>query len=139
MTSAVVISKGGVSVDLSNYGVTVSYRMQNPLIAIPTPQATTGAANVYTINLTILQQFIDLNFSLPPTAGGPGTFNFGTPATDFERLGNICMQKDLGSKITLTINGNAISCACTSFTTSWEPGFKDLSMGSRMTLIMGAK
>lgn len=127
------------TVDLTNCNVSVAYRMSNPVIVVPVPKkqakGKTPAAstpNVYTINLTMIQQNYDLSFTLTDGCGSFEFVNANDSSTNFEKLGNMSNWRKTKY---LYINDRVINVEITAFTTTWEPGRKNLAVGCRMSLI----
>jgi hypothetical protein len=148
MVDAVTITGGSptsFTVTLTDKNVSVAYRMANPVIAIPTPRkqgatpgyGTVGAsANVFTINLAMITQYLDLTFTLTDGCGSFEFTNTISTSTNFEKLGYMSASRDRKNKITVTINNRPIKCEIVAFNVGWEPGRKDLAIGCRMSLIM---
>jgi hypothetical protein len=129
MTSAVVISYSGTSVDFNSAvanHIMVTHRLSNPIIFIPTPAAT-GAVlgtNNIAMNLGFFDNAFDLSFQLHD---GPGTFNFTSPTTAYEKLVFMAADPTVGKQPkTLTLNGTAFTGHIESLRVPFQPGQKDL-------------
>jgi len=148
LTDSVTITGGtptSFSVTLTDKNISVAYRMANPVIAIPTPRkqgATPGygvagaSANVFTINLAMITQYLDLTFILLDGCGMFDFTNTTNASTNFEKLGYMSACRGLKN---VNINGRPIPCQIVAFNVGWEPGHKDLAIGCRMSLMMDVK
>jgi hypothetical protein len=131
MTIGCVLSNGTYSIDFKSLNPTITHIFSNPLITIDTPISTTMAIgeNTIGINIGFVTNDINLSFTLKD---GPGTFNFSTPTTNYEKIINMAVYtKDAKS---LTLNGTALKVHITSVNIPWVAGMKDLSTNGSMTL-----
>ena len=140
MTSGVTISgaiKNGTTytVDFNTAGtkacnVTVSHRFSNPIMIISTPLTVnvTIGENSVPINLGFIVNAYDITFDL---YDGPGTFNFSTPSTDYEKLEHLANYV-LDVK-TLTLDGQTFTGHIENMRIDWIAGKKNVSEGCTMT------
>jgi hypothetical protein len=78
--------------------------------------------NTIGINIGFVSNVFDLAFML---RDGPGTFNFSTPSTNYEKL--MYMAAYVKNVKTLTLNGTAFTGHIESINVPWKAGLKDLS------------
>jgi hypothetical protein len=137
MTSAVVLSRGAVSVDLTSLNVSVTHRYSNPIIFLPTPAAagSTIGSNIIAINIGFFNNSFDVSFQL---TDGPGTFNFSSPSTNYEKIMYLTADPDVGKQTkTLTLNGTAFVGHIENVSIPFRPGQKNLvingSLAFRLT------
>ena len=128
MTSAVVLSYSGTSVDFSSLNVGVTHRYNNPIFFLPTPAASGGilGSNMIAINIGFFNNSFDISFTL---TDGPGTFNFSSPTTNYEKIMYLSTDSSVGKQPkTLTLNGTAFKEHIENVNISFRPGHKDLSV-----------
>ena len=126
MTSAVILSYGGTSVDFSNLNVGVTHRYNNPIIFLPTPAAAGGVlgSNMIAINIGFFNNSFDLSFQL---TDGPGTFNFSSPSTNYEKIMYLATDSSVGKQPkTLTLNGTGFIGHIENVNIPFKAGQKDL-------------
>ncbi|CAK0771229.1 hypothetical protein CCP3SC15_420014 [Gammaproteobacteria bacterium] len=134
MSSGVVLSYGAHSVDFNSptgaCNVTVSYRFSNPLLTIDTPiqSSLPLGDNSISINIGFVTNAIDFSFDL---RDGPGSFNFISPTTNFERI--VYLANYVKNAKTLTLNGTAFKGQIENLRIEWAPGKKDLAEGCTMS------
>jgi len=126
MTSAVIISQGATSIDLSNLNVGVTHRYNNPIFFLPTPAAAGGVlgSNIIAINIGFFNNSFDISFQL---TDGPGTFNFASPSTNYEKIMYLATDPTVGKQPkTLTLNGTAFKGHIENVNIPFKAGQKDL-------------
>lgn len=126
MTAAVVLSYAGTSVDFTDHHVMVTHRYNNPIIFLPTPAAAgeTLGSNMIAINIGFFNNSFDISFQL---TDGPGTFNFTTGTTNYEKIMFMATDADVGKQPkTLTLNGTAFIGHIENVNIPFRPGHKDL-------------
>jgi hypothetical protein len=134
MTAAsATITYSGTTVDLNSStcnNLKIGVRFVNPIFSLSTPLAVGSAigANVFPINLGMVGNSFDLSFMLHD---GPGTFNFASGTTNFEKLEYLANYVK-NAKI-LTLNGTAFYGQIESINIPWEAGKKDLSILGSLT------
>jgi len=133
MTSAVTLSDGTNTVTFTNNNIKVVAKGSNPIIIIPTPITDTVNVgdNVIAVNLGFVRTGFDLTFWL---TDGPGTFNYNTPSTDFEKIMYMFGKTTLIK--TLTLNGTAFHGHIENVNIPWEPGKKDLTTNGSMSFTL---
>jgi len=128
MTSAVVLSQGATSIDFSTLNVSVTHRYNNPIFFLPTPAAAGQVlgTNMIAINIGFFNNSFDISFML---TDGPGTFNFSSPSTNYEKIMYLATDSNVGKQPkTLTLNGTAFTGHIENVNIPWKPGQKDLSI-----------
>jgi len=129
MTSAVVLSQGATSIDFSSAkNISVTHRYNNPIFFLPTPAASGQAlgTNMIAINIGFFNNSFDISFTL---TDGPGTFNFSSPSTNYEKIMYLATDSNVGKQPkTLTLNGTAFTGHIENVNIPWKPGQKDLSI-----------
>ena len=128
MTSAVVLSQGATSIDFSTLNVSVTHRYNNPIFFLPTPAASGQVlgTNMIAINIGFFNNSFDISFTL---TDGPGTFNFSSPSTNYEKIMYLATDSNVGKQPkTLTLNGTAFTGHIENVNIPWKPGQKDLSI-----------
>jgi hypothetical protein len=136
MTVGCVLSCGTYSVDFKNLNVTISHAFSNPVMTLDTPIASKAdvlGTNTKCINIGFTRNNINLTFTL---TDGPGTFSFGTPSTNYEKI--IHMANYIRNAKTITINGQAFYCHITSVNIPWAAGLKNLSTNGSISLVLSA-
>jgi hypothetical protein len=135
MTSGVTLSDGTNTVDFNTAGtkacnVTVSHRFSNPLLIVDTPIIATQTIgeNAVPINIGFVTNAYDISFDL---YDGPGTFNFKSPSTDYEKIMYMANYKK--NVKTLTLNGTAFQGMIENVRIDWVAGKKNLSEGCTLT------
>jgi hypothetical protein len=134
MTTGCVLSYGGTSVILTNMNVIITHRFSNPVIIIPTPITTSLKIgdNVIGINIGLVRNSFDISLTL---TDGPGTFNFTTPSTTYEKI--MYMANFTKNVKTLTLNGQQFQGHIENVNVTWEPGFKNLSERASFIFTLG--
>ena len=132
MTSGVVLSLGGLSVDFNSTvanNVSITHRFANPVIKLPTPIKSTDdqGTNVIIINIGFLNDSFDLSFQLQD---GPGAFNWKTGTTAYEKI--MAMAHDTNPK-TLTLNGTAMTGHVENVNIPFRAGQKDLVVNGSLS------
>ena len=129
MTSAVVLSQGATSIDFSSAkNISVTHRYNNPIFFLPTPAASGQVlgTNMIAINIGFFNNSFDISFML---TDGPGTFNFSSPSTNYEKIMYLATDSNVGKQPkTLTLNGTAFTGHIENVNIPWKPGQKDLSI-----------
>lgn len=135
MTSGVTLSDGTNTVNFNTAStkacnVTVSHRFSNPLLTLSTPilPNQTIGENTIPINIGFVTNAFDLSFDL---YDGPGTFNFISPSTDYEKI--MYMANYIKNVKTLTLNGNSFYGQLENVRIDWVAGKKNLSEGCTLT------
>ena len=135
MTSGVTISDGTNTVDFNTActkacNVTVSHRFSNPLLIIDTPITATQTLgeNSVPVNIGFVVNAFDLTFDL---YDGPGTFNFISPSTDYEKI--MYMANYIKGVKTMTMNGTQFKGMLENVNISWIGGKNKLSEGCTLT------
>ncbi len=129
-----ILSDGVHPVDFTNLNVVISHSFNNPaLIDVATPLAAgeTLGSNTIGINIGFVQNNINLSFYL---TDGPGTYNFISPTTNYEKL--VYMANYVHNAKTLTLGSSVFHCHITSMSINCEPGKKDLSTNGNITLML---
>jgi hypothetical protein len=133
MTTGCVLSYSGTSVTLTNAHVVINHRFTNPIIIIPTPITTslTVGENTIGINIGFVRNSFDISFKL---TDGPGTFNFSTPSTNYEKI--MYMANFTKDVKTLVLNGTTFKGHIENVNITWEPGFKNLTESASLTFTL---
>lgn len=101
---ALANSTGAYVVDCSD-SVSMTRRINNPILVIPVPTSTSKPAGSYTINLTMMSDIITLSFIC---RDGWGDLNYTTPgSTKVERL--LWMSKIDKNQKTLRVEGTTMT------------------------------
>ena len=135
MTSGVVLSLGGLSVDFNSTvanNVSITHRFANPVIKLPTPIKSTDdqGTNVIIINIGFLNDSFDLSFQLHD---GPGSFTWKgatSASTAYEQI--MAMAHDTNPK-TLTLNGKGMPGHIENVNIPFRAGQKDLVVNGSLS------
>jgi hypothetical protein len=135
MTSGVTITDGTNTVDFNTAAtkacnVTVSHRFSNPILTVDTPILTTQklGENTLPINIGFVVNAYDLTFDL---YDGPGTFNFITPSTDYEKI--MYMANYVRGVKTMSMNGTTFTGMIENVNIEWKGGKMNISEGCTLT------
>lgn len=132
-------SAGGTatSVTLTNMGVSIVHRFNNPIVFIPTPALSgqIAGANQIGFNLGFYDNSFDLTFTLMDDLS-PGTFTFSASGTNYEKLVYMAADPVVGKQYkTITINsGQAYPCQIEAFRFPWLQGRANLSQDAMISL-----
>jgi len=142
--TGVTLTYGAVSVDFSSSTARLNkfnHRFTNALIPITTPQKDTPLSlsegvgtNTIVMNIGFITHTIDLVFTLKD---GPGTFDFLSPTTNYEKI--IYMASFPRNVKTITLNGGSspksYNCQISSVNIPWDEGKKDLMSGTMSVML----
>lgn len=134
MTASVTLSDGTNTVNFNDLAtasdVNVSHRFSNPLITFDTPITTSLkiGENTVPINIGFVVNSFDMTFTL---SDGPGTFNFQTPTTAYEKIMYMANYKK--NVKTLTLNGTAFTGQVENVNITWESGKKNVAEGCTLS------
>lgn len=121
------------TVTLTNLDVQIGHRFTNPFFTFATPDVATEyiGKNTKCINIGLNSNTFDFTFKL---TDGPGTFNFTTPSTNYEKL--VWMASHCKNAKVITISAFSGYGHIENLHVEWLPGKKNLAEGCSMTVIL---
>ena len=140
MTTACTLSDGKtpnpVYVEFKDLNVTISHSFNNPVLTVDTPvdaKSSVLGSNTMAINIGFTRNDINLSFTLKD---GPGTYNFGTPSTNYEKI--MYLANYVKNAKTLTLGTQKFYCHITAVNIPWVAGMKNLTTQGNISLILTA-